>query len=154
MLLSIRALTSVAKFYARRDYTHTHTNRGTHARDILHKAVASRRLCVLLSCVRFANLPFMRAIIFQTPMLIVRRIVHHHWSATKGRDRFGRLCKSETWINHPTHWLTYPHLPRLYFKHQRCTWCKLGGISQSLCSRCADGGMRTWLYSTLLHRRV
>ncbi len=50
----------------------------------LHKEVFSRRLCVLLSCVPFANLPFMQVNIFQTLQLIARFIVHCHCKATKG----------------------------------------------------------------------
>lgn len=69
-------MTRPSKFYAGREYTHGHA--------FLHKEVFSQRLCVLLSCVLFANLPFMQVNIFQTLQLIVRFIVQVHCKATKG----------------------------------------------------------------------
>lgn len=50
----------------------------------LHKEVFSQRLCVLLSCVPFANLAFMQVNIFETPKLIACLIVQVHCKATKG----------------------------------------------------------------------
>lgn len=58
--------------------------RSTHAHAFSHKEVLSRRLCVLLSCVAFANLPFMQVNIFQTLELTVCLIVQVPCKPTKG----------------------------------------------------------------------
>lgn len=74
--LTITVVTRPSEFSAGRQYTHVHA--------FFHKELLSGRLCVLLSCVPFANLPFAQVNIFQTLRLTARFIVQVHCQATKG----------------------------------------------------------------------
>lgn len=74
----------------------------THMHAFSQKEVPSRRLCVLLSCVAFANLSFMQVNIFQTLELTLRFIVQVHCKAAKTERVRLWFFKWEFWIRNPT----------------------------------------------------